>query len=84
MLCRRDFVARRVVMVGRKRIEKGHRKDSLVAEERHLFQLQKGLPAAESVRPLLWQMDLVCLPLHRKLKAVQSLWMAVVQLEQIH
>ena len=70
---RRGWLLRRVVMVGQKQIEKGHRTGSLVAEERSLIQLRRDLPVAESVRLLLRQRDLVCLPLHQKLKAVQSL-----------
>lgn len=73
MPCRMGFVARRVVMVGQKQIEKGHRTGSLVAEERSLIQLRRDLPVAESVRLLLWRRDSVCLLLHRKLKAVRSL-----------
>lgn len=73
VLCRMDFAVRRVVMVGQKQTEKGHRTGSLVAEGRCLIQLQKGLTAAESVRLLLRQKDWVCLQLHQMLKAVQSL-----------
>ena len=43
-------------------------------------QLRRDSVAAESGRLLLWRRDWACLPLHRKLKAVQSLPMAVVQL----
>ena len=69
LLRRMGFAVLRIVKAGRKQAEREHR---------------MGLLVAGFDRLLLLRMDSICLRVHRKLKAVRSLLMAVVLLERNH